>query len=371
MKYVDAAAVHELRTVYHYDWKEVAEELGISVSTLERWRLKNRYGDRHEPKLTLQQVVSGLEDWAHENKTRGIVESHTWAKEFLSETVTRRQVRDALFLLDPTGPRWRESHQKVRQVYVAPRPGYLYCVDTCHKFRRWGLICGLMVDACSRLVLTSWLADNNRSLTLFREFMNVCKTYGIPEFVRADDGSENKAMAHAQVFLRGNGTYFRGTSTANVRVECHHGRVTKKALGAYKQEFIELESIWLNPYDPLHRFILWHVYGQRMQDEMDRYARTWNAHVIRTTGKRPIRVWYDLAHRRWPLQNNNATRTFTQAIENKYAFNEEALNPFTPAEYTEFRRRVPPLTMRDKMPSWRPRATLALRVMLEIMQRRP
>ena len=72
------------------------------MSTLERWRLKNRYGDRHEPKLTFQQVVSGLEDWAHENKTRGIVESHTWAKEFLSETVTRRQVRDALFLLDPT-----------------------------------------------------------------------------------------------------------------------------------------------------------------------------------------------------------------------------------------------------------------------------
>ena len=137
-----------------------------------------------------------------------------------------------------------------------------------------------MVDACSRLVLTSWLADNNRSLTLFREFMNVCKTYGIPEFVRADDGSENKAMALTQVFLKGNGTYFRGTSTANVRVESHNGRVTKKALGAYRQEFIELESIWLNPYDPLHRFILWHVYGQRMQDEMDRYARTWNAHVI-------------------------------------------------------------------------------------------
>jgi hypothetical protein len=92
MKYVDAATVHELRTVYHYGWKEVAEELGMSVSTLERWRLKSRYGDRHERKLTFQQVVSGLEDWAHENKTRGIVESHTWAKVFLGETVTRRQV---------------------------------------------------------------------------------------------------------------------------------------------------------------------------------------------------------------------------------------------------------------------------------------
>ena len=220
--------------------------------------------------------------------------------------------------------------------------------------------------------MRSWVADNNRSLTLFNEWHQAVLEYGVSELVRSDDGTEVKALEKVQLFIRGPKTFLVGPSTSNVRVECHHGRNTKYSLGCYVQEFTELEKTWLNPYDPLHKFILWHVYSGRMQDDLDVYCKVWNFHKIRTIGRSPIKVWYDLRHRRIPMPNDVATNTFIGTVRAKYSFDHNGKNPFTDVEYEEFYQRVPPLTMFDKLDFLgKDRCDLALRVMLDIYSRRP
>jgi hypothetical protein len=59
-----------------------------------------------------------------------------------------------------------------------------------------------------------------------------------------------------------------GTSTSNVRVECHHGRNTKYSLVMCKNLESSIKTL-LNPCDPLHKFILCHVYSGRKQDYLN------------------------------------------------------------------------------------------------------
>jgi len=377
MRIIDEARVVELRRTDH-PWSEIAALLQVHERTLKRWRLKVNYDDRYEPNMTLQEVVdallgnSGKVMWTAENRTRGIVQMHSAFKRFLSRRVTRDQVRAGMRIIDPDGPRWRENPRHIRVVFECERPGLLYCTDTCHKLRRWGFIHGSIVDACTRYCLTSWVADNNRSLTLFNEWHKAVLKYGVSELIRSDDGTEVKALEKVQNFIRGPKTFLIGPSTSNVRVECHHGRNTKYSLGIYVQEFTELEKIWLNPYDPLHKFILWHVYSNRMQVDLDMYSEVWNWHKIRTIGRSPIKVWHDLGHRRIPMPNDVATTHFVGLVREKYSFDKNRNNPFTDAEYQEFYQRVPPLTIFDKMDySGKDRCDLALRVMHDIFSRRP
>jgi transposase-like protein len=220
------------------------------------------------------------------------------------------------------------------------------------------------------LVLSSWIANNNRSLTSFEEYLKVVSKTGVPEFCRADDGTETKAMEKMQKNLRGDRTFLKGPSTANVRVEVHHGRVTKKALAVYRQCFSNWEETWLNAYDPLHRFLLWHVFAVRIQEDMSVYVDVWNHHRIRTTGVSPIKAFHNIPHRRLPLPGDNATAAFVNALRVMYAFDVDALNPLTPTEYAELERLCPRLTLLDSIDLFLPRCVRGLQVLSDIFNAR-
>jgi hypothetical protein len=272
--------------------------------------------------------------------------------------------------IDADGANFRSRKIIVRVQYQCERPGKVYCVDTCHKIRKWGFIAGCMVDACSRFVLASWIADNNRSLTSLEHFIQVLDMAGVPEFVRADEGTETKAMEKLQNFLRGDRRFLTGPSTANVRVEVHHGRVTKKVLTTYRQFFILWGKTWLRAHDPLHRFLLWHVFAVRIQEDMDQYRKVWNYHRIRTIGFSPMKAFQEIQHRRLPMPRDQDTTDFISALRVQYQFDQNALNPLAEDELAELVRLVPRLTLADPVEAFLPRVQRGLQVLADIFQRR-
>jgi hypothetical protein len=352
------------------NWKEISMKLGISKESLRRWRKTTDYDNKYEPLVTHQELVAKLSKHWTENVLRGDVETLSFARSFIGRSITRSQVRAALRAINPAGPTIRSGVIKVRGVFKAPRPGYVYCADTNHKGRRWGFVFGEIVDACTRACLTSWVACHNRSLRAFEEYVRVMEITGVPEFLRVDDGTECKGMIKAQVFFRGEGRYWIGSSHDNVRVESHHGRVTLKVTSLYFSFFARYESTWFNTYDPLHKFVLWHVFSHRMQQDLDQYSVVWNNHKIRTIRTSPSKLFHDLVHRRQRLPQDANTRDFMKAMREQYAFDERGMNPLTDAEYAELRVRAPPLTLNDNTFVFDDRVFLALEVLSEIFDRR-
>ena len=195
--------------------------------------------------------------------------------------VQRRRLRDSIHRLDPinTPLRWIRRH--ARWIYNVPGPNALWHNDGLHKLIRWGFVIHAVIDGYSRLATSLLCATNNRADTCLRGFLLGVEQYGIPERVRGDNGTENNAIENYMFEKRGGGSYLRGPSVHNQRIERLHRDTTHAVLSHFFNlfRFMEDQDI-LSTHEQLDIFCLHFVFIKRIQASLDRFRDGWNSHSL-------------------------------------------------------------------------------------------
>ncbi|VDI15569.1 Hypothetical predicted protein [Mytilus galloprovincialis] len=106
------------------------------------------------------------------------------------------------------------SRERVRTACAPVDP------DRC-SLRSWEIVIHGGIDGYSRMVTFLKACNNNRSITVFNEFMKTTIKYGIPSREWVDKGIENNDVCLFMEDLRGNGrnSAIRGKSPHNQRIE--------------------------------------------------------------------------------------------------------------------------------------------------------
>ena len=136
---------------FSFKWTEIADILGVSISTLNRHRASLGLGS--EPRFTaiadddldalVREIVgrspfSGIRIVQGEMEDRGV-------------HVQREHVRAALHRVDGLNVHARLSHVIQRRHYVVPGPNSLWHVERNHKLIRWKFVVQGGIDGFSRL----------------------------------------------------------------------------------------------------------------------------------------------------------------------------------------------------------------------------
>lgn len=145
-----------------------------------------------------------------------------------------------------------------------------------------GGICGF-----SRLVVFLHASDNNRSSTVFPQFVQATARYGVPSRVRCDHGGENDGVCLFMNIYRGSerGSAIRGRSVHNQRIERLWGDLWRGMTNVYHQLFSFLENDRIiDCTNELHMWALHYVYLPRINRDLDMFRGQWNNHGLRTVG---------------------------------------------------------------------------------------
>ena len=60
-----------------------------------------------------------------------------------------------------------------------------------HKLIHWRLVTHAGIDGFSRLIVYMHCSDSNQSVTVYKQFLETTRKYGLPSRVRTDQGREN------------------------------------------------------------------------------------------------------------------------------------------------------------------------------------
>ena len=92
---------------------------------------------------------------------------------------------------------------------------------------------------------------------------------------------------------RGGGSYIRGPSVHNQRIERLHYDTTHTVLYHFIELFRYLEeNEVLVPDSESDLFALHHVFLPRIQNSLDEFRNAWNSHKLSTCGnKTPLQLW--------------------------------------------------------------------------------
>ena len=141
------------------------------------------------------------------------------------------------------------------------------------------------IDGYSRLIVFLKCFNNNKSSTVYQNFLEAVNTYGLPSRIRTDQGRENILIAQHMLENRGlnRASVLTGSSVHNQRVERlwrdMHDCVTK----LFYRLFYYLEELGiLNPDNGVHIFSLHYIYLPRINEALALFRNGWNMHGIRT-----------------------------------------------------------------------------------------
>jgi len=206
--------------------------------------------------------------------------------------VSRKTVRFALKVLDPTGVESRLRHRLQRRTYKVPGPNYMWHIDGYDKLKPFGFCIHGCIDGYSRRVM--WLevgATNNDPVVVVKYFINCIRQIGgTPRIVRADCGTENVRVAATQRFFRHNCTdglsgdksFMYGKSVSNQRIEAWWRQLRKGCTGWWIDHFKSLRNNGLYcDANVIHRECLKFCYMPVIRSELLRAAKLWNTHRIR------------------------------------------------------------------------------------------
>ncbi|CAH0381428.1 unnamed protein product [Bemisia tabaci] len=203
--------------------------------------------------------------------------------------IARQRIRECIREMDPEGVALRSLHfiPKIpRGIYWVPGAMWIWHADGNEKPKMFGVYIHGCVDGHSRYPIYLYAANNKRATTPFKVFYEAALKYGLPRFLRIDEGTENVKFAE---FMEVNGqaldrqqSVFTGPSTKNVRIERFWGEVndvTKPFKDLFKS--IENEGI-LDTGDPVELFALHYIYLPRIQKSLDDFVSIWNVHSMRS-----------------------------------------------------------------------------------------
>ena len=74
-------------------------------------------------------------------------------------------------------------------------------IDGHHKLIRWKMVTHAAIDGYSRLIVFLKCSDNNKSSTVYQNFLEAVSTYGLPSHIRTDQGRENTLIQSSFVHI--------------------------------------------------------------------------------------------------------------------------------------------------------------------------
>ena len=185
------------------------------------------------------------------------------------------------------------------------------------------------IDGYSRLVVFMKCSNNNKSTTVYANFLKAVELYGFPSRVRSDQGRENCLVARHMLEYRGlgRGSMLTGSSVHNQRIERlwrdMHESVTKLFYRLFY--FMEDQRI-LDPTKDSHIYALHFIYIPRINKSLSVFREGWNNHSIRTEhGHTPQQLFVSGALR---LRQSGITALdFFENIDSEhYGIEEEGLS---------------------------------------------
>ena len=133
--------------------------------------------------------------------------------------------------------------------------------------------------------------------TLLNVFVKATDVYGVPSRVRADHGTENVGVERFMNNVRGagRGSFIKGLSVHNQRVERMHRDVTRCVSTTFIDIFLFLEeNNLLDRSNELHLFFLHYTFLPRINRNLEDFRQGWNFHGNSTEGNQtPFMIWLE------------------------------------------------------------------------------
>lgn len=255
-----------------FTWKQIRnfDDVAMTESGMKWWRKKNNYIDPLD-KLENNVLDNIIRDYIVNNPNRG--EIMTWGY-LLSEgfRVTREQLRDSIYRVDPENRERRRKGAIVRRVYNVHGPHHLWHLDGNHKLIRvFRAVVHGCIDGFTRKIIFLHIHDNNNASTVLSDFKKAVDKHGVLcERIRTDKGGENIEVGRFMLELRGinRGSVLTGSSNHNQRIERLWYDVTRKVLFPYKELFLYYINILdMDINNDRTCFIMHYLFLQRIESD--------------------------------------------------------------------------------------------------------
>ncbi|CAB4379907.1 unnamed protein product [Rhizophagus irregularis] len=271
---------------HHFTWVQIANLLGISISTLNRRKNElnisdeiTRYSTISDNELDIiMRRIKHEQPYAGESIIFGLLIS-------LGYKIQRQRIRESIHRVDPIGPAVRWSNFVERQPYSVAGPNSLWHNDGTHSLIKWKFVVHAFIDGYSRAVTGIRCSTNNKAETVLNLFNEAISNWGIPHRCRGDRGGENILIAEWMVNYRGmnRGSYIFGRSVHNQRIERLWRDVYRLILRLYHDVFIHLEREYgLDPNNEIHLWCLHYVYLPIINKALNIFQNQWNHHRLST-----------------------------------------------------------------------------------------
>ncbi|XP_052068134.1 uncharacterized protein LOC127707579 [Mytilus californianus] len=248
--------------------------------------------------------------------------------------VSRERVRTACARVDPDGCSLRSLERKniKRRTYKVAGPNSLWHLDGNHKLIRWEIVIHGGIDGYSRMVTFLKASNNNRSITVFNEFIKATTKYGIPSRVRVDKGIENNDVCKFMEDLRGNGrgSAIRGKSSHNQRIERLWVDVWENVSNEYYDLFTYMEhNNILDITEEVHMLCFLFVFIPRLNESLVMFNYQYNNHPLSTEShKTPSQLFITGVLTKF----NSGNKPIKEVVENA-GNHDEFQNSLPPEDY--------------------------------------
>lgn len=278
---VDIEEVEFLHSL-NFQWKKIANILGVSRSTLHR-RLREEgmqddlwFSDICDDDLDI--LVKQIKE-EHCNDGEVLMAGHLAARNI---RVQRTRLRASIHRVDPLGTVQRRMTTVVRRIYNVGNPNEVWHFDGHHKLIRWRLVTHGGVDGYSRLVVFLHCSTNNTASTVLSVFTEAVGKYGLPQRVRSDLGGENIDVWRFMIAQHGHDqAVITGSSTHNERIERLWRDVFRCVIKLFYDTFYSLEDEGiLNPLNEVDIFCLHFVFVPRINKCLNEFTESWNHHKM-------------------------------------------------------------------------------------------
>ena len=196
--------------------------------------------------------------------------------------------------LDPEGVLSRRKKRLRRGCYSVPGPDFLWNIDGYDKLKPYGVSRHGCIHGFSLQIIWLKVAPSNKNPSTIASYYYsaVREMGGVPTRIRSDDGTENSIIEPIQIFLRsahddefaGIGSFLKGTSPANQRIESLWSQLAKDRPMWWRQFFAELLSLgFVDGSSPIVQECLRFCFIRLLREELDEFKNRWNSHLIATS----------------------------------------------------------------------------------------
>jgi hypothetical protein len=208
----------------------------------------------------------------------------------------------------------RDGNFKQRGDFKVPGPNFLWSLDGYEKLKRFGFQIYGCIDAYSRCIIWFFIGRSaTTSISTLKQYLQAVQRLQMrPFFTRSDHGVETPLWAAAQAALakagpkklkytdengishyyeqgdRLDSCHLYGPSTRNVKIESWWRQLRGGATDRWITFFNELAGYAIFRDNNLaDQIAMYAIYGPIIRDELGRFVRLWNGHLIRNQPNRP------------------------------------------------------------------------------------